>query len=117
MAVPVDFASTLSRLPERQLPSVGGAAGGRATEVGDARRDEPVSDAPSFRDRLEECVQDVDGSHRRADAMAQDFADGKQNDIHGTMIAMQQADIKFRLAVNIRNKALEAYREIMRMGA
>ena len=33
------------------------------------------------------------------------------------MIAMQKADISFRLFASVRNRALEAYREIMRMGA
>jgi flagellar hook-basal body complex protein FliE len=33
------------------------------------------------------------------------------------MILMQEADVSLRLAVNVRNRAIEAYREVMRMGA
>jgi flagellar hook-basal body complex protein FliE len=36
-------------------------------------------------------------------------------DIHETMISLQKADISMRLFLAIRNKAVEAYREIMRM--
>ena len=54
---------------------------------------------------------------RTAEAKAADFADGRSNDIHGTMIAMQAADVRMRLLGNVRNRALEAYREIMKMTA
>jgi flagellar hook-basal body complex protein FliE len=33
------------------------------------------------------------------------------------MIVMQEADISLRLAANVRNRVIEAYREVMRMGA
>jgi flagellar hook-basal body complex protein FliE len=35
--------------------------------------------------------------------------------IHETMIALQKADISLRLLLQIRNKAMDAYREVMRM--
>ena len=39
------------------------------------------------------------------------------NDIHGTMIAVEQADISLRLLANVRNRAVDLYREVMRMGS
>lgn len=36
-------------------------------------------------------------------------------DIHETMIALQKTDISMRMFLTVRNKAIEAYREIMRM--
>ena len=40
---------------------------------------------------------------------------GRSADIHGMMISITQADLSFRLMTQVRNKALEAYQEIMRM--
>lgn len=40
---------------------------------------------------------------------------GRSADVHGMMIAITQADMSLRLMTQVRNKALEAYQEIMRM--
>lgn len=72
---------------------------------------------PSFADRVRELAQDVNQSQRTAQTVADEYAAGRRNDLHGTMIAMSQADITLRLLANVRNKVIEAYREIMRMGA
>ena len=70
-----------------------------------------------FGDRVRELVESVDSEQKVAEAAANDFAEGRSNDIHGTMIAQQRAEVSFRLLASVRNRALEAYREIMRMGA
>ena len=44
------------------------------------------------------------------------FARGEEGEIHQSMLAMERADISLRFLVSVRNKALEAYREIMHMG-
>lgn len=72
---------------------------------------------PDFGDRVRELVEGVDAEQKVAEAAANDFAEGRSNDIHGTMIAQQRAEVSFRLLASVRNRALEAYREIMRMGA
>lgn len=43
------------------------------------------------------------------------YATGKSQNLHETMIALEKADISFSLLVSVRNKLLEAYREVMRM--
>ena len=53
----------------------------------------------------------------QAEQLADGYAKGTQNDLHGTMIAVEKAHISLKLLANVRNRALEAYREIMRMGA
>ncbi|MGW8193655.1 MAG: flagellar hook-basal body complex protein FliE, partial [Desulforhopalus sp.] len=40
---------------------------------------------------------------------------GKAHHLHDVMIAVEEADISLRMAVQIRNRALSAYEEIMRM--
>lgn len=73
--------------------------------------------ATPFAERLKDFVGEVNETQKVGEQMAEDFANGKQNDIHGTMIAMQKADVTLRLLGSVRNRAIEAYREIMRMGA
>lgn len=75
------------------------------------------SEGSSFGDALAEFVNQVDEVQRAAEQQSVDFAEGRTDDIHGTMIALQRADISLRLLGSVRNRALEAYREVMRMGA
>ena len=59
-------------------------------------------------------INRVNSSEREADRSIVDLLQGK-TDIHDTMIALQKADISMRLLLAIRNKVVDAYREIMRM--
>lgn len=82
-----------------------------------ARETQAKPQASQFGERVEAFMGEVNASQAQADAAASAYANGQSNDIHGTMIAMQKADITLRLATNIRNRVIEAYREVMRMGA
>ena len=75
------------------------------------------SGVTSFADRVSDFAEGINDAQSTAQTAAQDFADGRNDDLHGTMIQMQQADIQLRLASNIRNRVIEAYREVLRMGA
>lgn len=50
-----------------------------------------------------------------ADRKIEEFATSPAKDIHGTMIAMQKADVSLRLLLQVRAKLTTAYQEIMRM--
>lgn len=77
-------------------------------------RTEPASPS-SFRDTLGAFYKDVDAELKAADQKAAEFAVGKRQSLHEIMIASEKAGISFKLLVEIRNKLLEAYQEIMRM--
>lgn len=70
---------------------------------------------PSFADTLAEAVQNVNQLHLDADRKAQELATGKSDDIAGVMIATEKADIALRAMVQVRNKIIDAYQEIMKM--
>lgn len=72
-------------------------------------------DGASFADLLNDVVVNADHAVREADARTDAFATGRSHDIHGTMLALEQADLRVRLMVEMRNHLLEAYREVMRM--
>ena len=69
----------------------------------------------SFMDHLTSGIQAVDTRQKVSDHMASEVAAGKSGDIHETMLAATQAELSFNLMVQVRNKALEAYTEVMRM--
>ncbi|HEX3594733.1 MAG TPA: flagellar hook-basal body complex protein FliE [Polyangiaceae bacterium] len=62
---------------------------------------------------------DAVGHANAADAVAHnaalDLAAGRTDDIHGTMIEAQKANIEFKLVGNIRNKITDAFYELWRM--
>lgn len=70
---------------------------------------------PSFADTLKEAVNNVNQLSLDADTKAQALATGKTDDIAGVMIATEKADIALRAMVQVRNKIIDAYQEIMKM--
>lgn len=62
-----------------------------------------------------DALQQVDGLQKSADAASMDLATGQAPDMHTAMVALEKADLSLSLAVEVRNKALDAYHEIMRM--
>lgn len=69
----------------------------------------------SFADSLKKAVNTVDALQKDADVKMQELATGKSQNIHETMIAAEKADIALKLMVQVRNKIIDAYQEIMKM--
>ena len=59
-------------------------------------------------------IQRVNGLEKEADKSIMDLLNGKA-DVHETMVNLQKFDISMRLFLTIRNKAVEAYKEIIHM--
>ena len=72
-------------------------------------------ESASFETMLKQSLDEVNQIQRNADQAIEALATGKQKDIHQTMIAMEKADVAFRLLMQIRNKVISAYETIMRM--
>jgi len=68
----------------------------------------------SFGKLLQESINQVNRLQVEADANVDDLAAGKQTDIHQTMIAVEKAEVSFELLMQIRNKVIAAYENIMR---
>ena len=69
----------------------------------------------SFGESLVESLENVNDLQLKAYKTAEDLATGKTQSIHETMLALSKADTAFRLAMQVRNKVVEAHQEIMRM--
>ena len=70
---------------------------------------------PKFTNFLEQAVAEVDGKMKAADAEKTKIFTGETNNLHQAMISMQEASVAFSLMVEVRNKLVESYQEIMRM--
>ena len=69
----------------------------------------------SFADMLKEGIGQVNSSMQAADQSATDLATGKNSNIHETMLSATKAELGFNMMVQLRNKAIESYQEVMRM--
>jgi len=69
----------------------------------------------SFSDFLSSAISDVNNLQIQSEQLNEAFAMGKNDNIHQVMIAAEKADMALQLTVQIRNKVLEAYQEIIRM--
>jgi len=70
--------------------------------------------AKSFGDVLQETVDQVNTLQVEADKLAQDLASGKLEDLHTVMVAMSKASLALEFTIQVRNKVIEAYQELMR---
>jgi len=72
-------------------------------------------DNNDFSKLMGEVVNQVEQSQVKADQAVQDLNTGKAENLHEVMISLEEADISMRFMVQVRNKAVEAYQEVMRM--
>lgn len=76
---------------------------------------DPNALTPSFGQTLSSAFDKVNDMQNHAGALSKAFALGQTSDIHGVMIAGEQATIALQLTTQIRNKAIDAYQEVMKM--
>lgn len=69
----------------------------------------------SFKDMMKEFMSEVNDMKLDVDKKIEDFAAGKIKDLHQMTLAMEKADVAFKLMMEIRNKLLKAYKELIRM--
>jgi flagellar hook-basal body complex protein FliE len=68
-----------------------------------------------FVDSLKSAIGNVNDAQREAGRAVDALMTGETQDIHRTMVALQQADVSFQLMMQVRNKLVAAYEEIQRM--
>jgi flagellar hook-basal body complex protein FliE len=69
----------------------------------------------NFAQFLEEKIGEVNQLQQNADKAIQDLAAGKEQDINKVVSAAEKANLAFQMMVQIRNKLVDAYQEIMRI--
>lgn len=69
----------------------------------------------SFKDILTQALQNVTKLEKESDQITNDFIAGRTDSIHSVLIAAEKASIALDLVLEVRDKVLDAYNEIMRM--
>jgi flagellar hook-basal body complex protein FliE len=68
-----------------------------------------------FADKMGSAIKDLAESQNKAAESAKAFEMGSETDLASVMVDQQVASLGFQMALNVRNKALGAYRDIMNM--
>lgn len=73
------------------------------------------AEGKTFSEILSNSFQNVNEQQHQADDAIKELVSGRTKNIHETMLTVERADASLKLAMQVRNKILDAYREIMRM--
>jgi flagellar hook-basal body complex protein FliE len=68
-----------------------------------------------FRGVLEGAIQKVEQTRTQAAQAVEGFLSGDGEELHTAILATQRADLAFELGLQVRNKVISAYQEVMRM--
>ncbi len=91
------------------VSTVAGSAGVNAAQSVTPRA------ADGFGDTINKALEAVSDAEFAADAIAESVATGGDATVQELMVSMTKAQLNVDLLVQVRNKAVEAYQEIMRM--
>ena len=73
------------------------------------------ADGSAFAALFEQAVDRVNQSQRSADLAVERFLTGEDEDLHRVAMATQQAEVSFELFLQMKNKVVQAYQEMMRL--
>lgn len=104
-AKPMDLGSI-----ESDLRSLGGTSRSKSNSGAS-----DLNGTSEFMDLLKDGIKDVNKGMRESEKASLDLATGKSSNIHETMLSVTKAEIGFNMLVQLRNKTIEAYQEVMRM--
>jgi len=74
-----------------------------------------ASGGPGFSDLLKNAVESVNAMQHEAGRLEDAVANGENMNIHQAVIAGEKAGLSFQLLMQVRNKMIDAYQEVMRM--
>ena len=102
------------RLPGDQKSISIGSSGqsNRASEISGGSSTETQK---SFADTLNDAIQNVNELQKGSDKAMQNLATGRTDNVAEVMITAEKADIALKLMVQVRNKIIDAYQDIMKM--
>lgn len=71
--------------------------------------------AEGFSETLKEALEEVNELQNRSTEEIGQALEGDLKDVHSAMLALQKADLSFQLMLQVRNKLVQAYKDVMRM--
>lgn len=74
-----------------------------------------VSGTGQFGNLMERFLGAAGNSHQAANEGVRDLVTGRTENMHGVLMQVAQADLNFRLILEIRNRLIESYQEVMKI--
>lgn len=84
-------------------------------EIGSKPKPTASGNTEKITNTFEEMLTSLNQSQQSADSLVEKLARGENVDLHTVMIGLEENNVNFNVALGIRDKLVEAYREIMRM--
>lgn len=75
----------------------------------------PASQPGAFQSVLNGAIQTIESANTDASTAVQKFLTGENEELHTAALAVQKANIEFDLGLQVRNKVVDAYQQIMQM--
>lgn len=85
------------------------------SQIADSLQPAGARPSISFQDVLTRAVAGVEDSSNSASASIEQLLGGEGGEVHNAVLATQKAELEFELFLQVRNKVVSAYQEIMRM--
>ncbi len=102
------IATNALKLPTVATPSIAPAKPSATDAAG-------VAPATGFGKALMNAIEGLDAVQKSADDKAMELATGEPIDLHEVMLSRETASLHMQLALQVRNKLVEAYQDVMRM--
>lgn len=84
-------------------------------EIGSTQKPSASSNTKQITQTFENMLTALNQSQLDSDALVEKMARGESVDLHAVMIGLEENNVNFNVALGIRDKLVEAYREVMRM--
>ncbi len=96
-----------------EINSIGPLSGFSSSEK--VKGAQPASGGASFKDTLNNFLSDVNQMQKKADQSIEKMVSGEITDVHQVMTSVEEANTAFNMMMELRNKVMDAYQEIMRI--
>lgn len=84
-------------------------------EINSTQKPSASSSTQQVTQSFEDMLNTLNQSQQNSDNLMEQLARGEDVDLHTVMIGMEENNVNFNVALGIRDKLVEAYREVMRM--
>lgn len=84
-------------------------------EINSAQKSSASSGTKQITQSFEDMLSSLNQSQQNSDSLVEQLSRGENVDLHTVMIGLEENNVNFNVAIGIRDKLVEAYREIMRM--
>ncbi|GMB92839.1 hypothetical protein NHP200010_05500 [Helicobacter bizzozeronii] len=87
---------------------------GKASTPLDSRTNENLMEKGEFSQMLKRSIDELNNTQMESDKALADMATGQVKDLHQAAIAIGKAETSMKLMLEVRNKAISAYKELLR---